>query len=153
MKTKNRNYASLPNVFNRLKTKPFALTGAILLVITMLSARTVSAQHNTKIQAAINSIKEAYYCEDQDYLTDGQRTVWVKSYKRWEPDDLTIMKKEAPPILTFLQRAAQHNRYDVLEQLLPDYYREHGGVKAFANAVIQATQKTISAGSSFRIIQ
>ncbi|EHQ29785.1 hypothetical protein [Mucilaginibacter paludis] len=147
MKTKNRNQAPLPNVLSRLKAKSFILTRAFLLVITMLSARTVSAQQNPKIQAAINSIKEAYYCEDQDYHTDGQRTVWVKSYKRWEPEDLTIMKKESPSTLRFLGMAAQRARYDVLEQLLPDYYREHGGVKAFANAVIQATQKNLSAGS------
>jgi len=93
-----------------------------------------------KIQQAIDAIKKSLYSEDEDYHTDGQRTVWVKSYKRWTPDDLAVMKKEAPDVLAFLGKAVQHNRFDVLEQLLPDFYRTHNGVKAFA-ADIQRVQR------------
>lgn len=85
-----------------------------------------------KIQQSINAIKKAHYCEDADYHTDGQRTVWVKSYKRWKPSDMQVIKKEAPYLLNFFADAIKYNRLDVLEQLLPDYYRSHGGTKAFA---------------------
>lgn len=94
-------------------------------------------QQTNKIQEMITSIKQTYYCDDQDYHTDGQRTIWVKSYKRWEPQDLAIMKKEAPGMFRFLGMVAQRTRYDILEQLLPNYYREHGGVKTFAADIIK----------------
>jgi hypothetical protein len=89
-----------------------------------------------KIQQAINAIKEAHYCEDADYHTDGQRTVWVKSYKKWTPEDLVIMKKEAPDVLKFLTQAIARHRLDVLTQLLPNYYQAHGGVQAFSDDII-----------------
>ena len=123
----------------------------ILLIIKLLAflfgispVLKAFSQQTNKIQDAVNSIKEAYYCEDEDYHTDGQRTVWVKSYKKWTPEDLAVLKKEATPILTFLVRAVQHSRYDVLEQLLPDYYRARGGVKAFADDVIKEQAVTQS---------
>ena len=85
-----------------------------------------------KIQKAIAAIKRANDNEDQDYITDGQHIIWVKSYKRWTPEDMVILKKEGPDVLRFLSQAIQHNRFDVLDQLLPEYYRTHGGNKAFA---------------------
>lgn len=88
-----------------------------------------------KIQQTIDAIRRAYYCEDDDYHTDGQRTVWVKSYKRWTPQDWPIVQKEAPHVLKFFRQAIEHHRPDVLEQLMPDYYRAHGGVKAFEKAI------------------
>jgi hypothetical protein len=107
---------------------------------------TASAQKPDKVQQAVDAIKAANYCEDDDYHTDGQRVVWVKSYKKWTPDDLILMQKEDPAILKFLGQAIQHKRYDVLEQLLPNYYRAQGGAKAFAADIIQASQATGSAG-------
>lgn len=103
--------------------------------LLLLSGPTAFGQKKVTIQETIESIKHAYYCIDQDYHTDGQRVVWVKSYTRWEPDDLLVMKKEAAHILTFLTTAVKYNRFDVLEQLLPDYYRKNGGVKAFATDI------------------
>ncbi len=85
-----------------------------------------------KIQQVVAAVKEAYYSEDEDYHTDGQRVVWVKSYKNWTPGDLIILKNQAPEILKFLGQAIEHKRMDVLEQLLPNYYRLHGGVQTFA---------------------
>jgi hypothetical protein len=96
-----------------------------------------------KIGQAVASIKEAYYCMDADYHTDGQRVVWVKSYRHWTPDDWVVMKKEAPHVLKFLGQAIAHQRLDVLEELLPDYYRLHGGVQAFAAAIRRANGNPI----------
>jgi hypothetical protein len=94
----------------------------------------------------VNSIKETFNNTDNDYITDGQRTVWVKFYKKWTPEDIVRMSKEAPGIMNFLCLAAQHSRYDVLEQLLPNYYYTHGGVKAFAEDIVQASPKINPAG-------
>lgn len=88
-----------------------------------------------KIQEGINSIKETYADESRDYITDGQRIVWVKSYKKWTPSDFPTIKKEAPHVLRFLYKAIEHQRLDVLEQLLPNYYRLHGGIKAFVEDI------------------
>lgn len=112
----------------------------ILLMVTvaflMACALPVAAQQQQdNVQRAINSTKQAYYCEDADYHTDGQRTVWVKSYKKWTPDDFPTLKKEAPHVLKFLREAIARNRMDVLEQLLPDYYRYRGGLKQFAEDI------------------
>lgn len=112
----------------------------ILLMVTvaflMACALPVAAQQQQdNVQRAINSTKQAYYCEDADYHTDGQRTVWVKSYKKWTPEDFPTLKKEAPHVLKFLREAIARNRMDVLEQLLPDYYRYGGGVKQFAEDI------------------
>lgn len=101
----------------------------------MVYALPVNAQLKpNKIQQLIDSIKETY-SEATDYITDGQRVVWVKSYKRWGPDDFKIMEKEAPHVLKFLRQAVAHNRLDFLEQLLPDYYLNRGGAKAFARDI------------------
>jgi hypothetical protein len=59
----------------------------------------------------------------------------VKSYTKWTPKDFDIIKKEAPHVLKFLRQAIDHNRVDVLEQLLPDYYRYRGGVKQFTEDI------------------
>jgi len=101
-------------------------------------------QQTNKIQQAVDAIKAANNNEEDDYVTDGQRTVWVKSYKKWEPKDLLVMKNEDPGTLRFLGMAAQHARYDVLGQLLPDYYRTHGGVKAFAADVLREQETTVN---------
>jgi hypothetical protein len=98
------------------------------------------AQNKSKVQEVVDGIKQCYYSDDHDYITDGERTVWVKSYKRWEPDDLIVLKKEAPGFLTFLNEAIKRQRYDVLKQLLPDYYNEHGGVNAFATDISRTYQ-------------
>jgi hypothetical protein len=98
-------------------------------------------QQRVDIQEIVKAIKATHYCEDEDYHTDGQRTVWVKSYKKWMPDDMYVMKKEAPETLRFLSQAIKHNRLDVLEQLLPDYYNTHGGVKAFAADIQRIRQQ------------
>ena len=134
-------YQSVQRPINR----PVRVTGkktawVVAFLLSFLPGPAAFSQQTSKVQEIINSIKVAYYCEDQDYHTDGQRTVWVKSYKKWVPQDLEVMKKEAPDILLFLNKAILHNRYDVLEQLLPDYYREHGGVKAFTDDIVQAYQ-------------
>jgi len=125
---------------NAVQLRKRGILRTIVLFLLLQSSLTVTGmqQKQDQIQQAINSTKAAYYCEDEDYHTDGQRVVWVKSYKRWIPDDLNVMKKEAAHVLKFLGQAIQHNRFDVLEQLLPDYYRSHGGVRAFA-ADIQRT--------------
>ena len=128
-KTQKRRWAA-----NAVST----VTIAVFIVSASLLARPALAQQVSKIQQSIDAIKAANYCEDQDYHTDGQRTVWVKSYKRWTPDDWPTIKKEAPEVITFLNQAIRHNRYDVLEQLLPVYYRDHGGVKVFAADAIKA---------------
>jgi hypothetical protein len=109
------------------------------LFCTLCSLEAFS-QQPSKIQQAIDAIKAANYCEDEDYHTDGQRTVWVKSYKNWIAEDLAVMKKEAPDVLKFLNQAISHNRLDVLEQLLPTYYKTHGGVKAFAADIQRVKQ-------------
>ncbi|MGY3213966.1 hypothetical protein [Mucilaginibacter sp. HD30] len=121
----------------QINSKKAPLKYMMLMLGFTLIASTALGQQVSKIQAAIEAIKEANYCKDQDYHTDGQRVVWVKSYEDWVPSDLKVMKKEAPGALRFLSMAAQRTRYDVLEQLLPDYYRDHGGVKAFAADILR----------------
>ncbi len=116
-------------------------------MIVVLSGGTATAQQVNKIQQTIDALKATYDSKDQDYLTDGNRVVWVKSYKRWEPDDMSVIEKEAPHVLVFLNQAIQHNRYDVLEQLLPDYYRAHGGAKAFA-ADVMKQQETVQTNAA-----
>nr|WP_322624521.1 hypothetical protein [uncultured Flavobacterium sp.] len=111
------------------------MTWLMVLLLTAYGLPIAAQQKTGKIQDVIDAIKESQYCLDADYHTDGQRIVWVKSYTRWVPHDLTVMKKEAPDILNFLNQAIAHNRMDVLEQLLPDYYRYHGGVKQFAEDI------------------
>lgn len=109
---------------------------ALATAFLMACAIPATAQQQVdKIQRAINSTKEVYDNETRDYITDGQRTVWVKSYKKWTPADFPTLKKEAPHILKFLREAITRNRLDVLEQLLPDYYRYRGGVKQFAEDI------------------
>lgn len=128
---KNGRMAISPN-----PRKTIFLTLATFLMVAY-SSPIAAQQKPSKIQEAVNSIKEAYYCQDADYHTDGQRTVWVKSYTRWTPDDFENIKKQSPHILKFLNEAIEHNRLDVLEQLLPDYYQYNGGVKAFAADIIR----------------
>lgn len=111
---------------------------ALLLFCVSFPFKPLQAQ-SSKIQQSIDAIKAAYYCEDKDYHTDGHRTVWVKSYKKWMPADFDILKKNAPDVIKFLSQAIQHNRMDVLEQLLPNYYRTHDGVQAFANDILKIT--------------
>jgi|GEM_PF-2067544 len=118
------------------KIKLNFLKVCIFLLVFLLPDLTHAQQVN-KIQAVINSIKESYDNQNNDYITDGQRVVWVKSYKDWMPSDLAIMKKEDLSTLRFLTMAAQNTRYDVLEQLLPDYYGKRGGAKAFAADILR----------------
>lgn len=93
-------------------------------------AKAVSSPQD-KIQQTVDAIRGAYNNTDDDYLTDGQRTVWVKSYKKWRPEDWATVQKEAPHVIKFLKQAIEHHRPDVLQQLMPDYYRTHGGMQAF----------------------
>ncbi len=120
--------------------KSFLVAGALIFLVCFLPGFKAFSQKTDKVQQALEAIKAANSNEDEDYATDGQRTVWVKSYKKWTPSDLAIMKKESPGILKFLSQAIQHGRLDVLEQLLPNYYRAHGGVDAFAVDIKRATQ-------------
>jgi hypothetical protein len=109
---------------------------ALLVSFFIVYAVPVSAQSKpNKIQQSIDSIKETYTDENRDYITDGQRIVWVKSYKKWLPSDFPTIKKEAPHVLKFFYQAIEHQRLDVLEQLLPNYYRFHGGVQAFVEDI------------------
>ncbi len=105
---------------------------ALLFLICLSSAQKPLHAQTDKIQQCVDAIKVAYYSQDADYHTDGQRIVWVKSYKKWTPEDLTTLQKKDSVTIRFFLQAINHNRLDVLEQLLPDYYRTHGGVKAFA---------------------
>ena len=100
-------------------------------VLCLFPFEKVYPQTVDKIQQTVVSIKQIFYCEDEDYHTDGQRTVWVKSYKLWQPEDWATVQKEAPYVLKFLKQAIEHHRPDVLQQLMPDYYRLHGGLTAF----------------------
>lgn len=65
-------------------------------VFMVCSLPVVAQQQPNKIQRSVDALKEAYYCVDADYHTDGQRVVWVKSYTKWTPDDFETIKKEAP---------------------------------------------------------
>jgi len=121
----------------RVTSNAILFMASILFVSAILFGNAASAQQHYRIQQAVDAIKTTFTHTDEDYITDGQRTVWVKSYRKWIPQDLAIMQKEVPGTMHFLVLAAQHNRYDVLEQLLPDYYRTHGGVKAFAADVMK----------------
>ncbi len=114
--------------------------GILVFMLCLLPGLKAFSQKPDKVQRATEAIKETYSNAEDDYITDGQRTVWVKSYKKWMPDDLVFMKKEAPEILKFLSQAIQHHRLDALEQLLPNYYRAHGGIEAFAADIQRATQ-------------
>lgn len=106
-----------------------------------------AAQPNTnKIQKIVDLMKKLYSNDAKDYITDGQTIVWVKSYKKWTPDDLQTLKKRDLDGLQFLLKACEHHRWDVLNQLLPDYYRNNGGVQAFADDIIlTGTDKPTSA--------
>jgi len=117
------------------KQKP-NIPALLILLLSIACCLTATAQQKKgKIQQSIDAIKEAHYCLDADYHMDGKRTVWVKSYRRWVPGDLVILRTEAPDVLNFLRQAIERNRLDVLEQLLPDYYRYHGGTKQFAEDI------------------
>ncbi len=118
---------------NRLHTSMLAT--AVLLCLLLYGNVTAQTAQTDKIQQAVDAIKAAHYCMDEDYHTDGRRTVWVKSYKRWKPEDWPTVQKEAPGVLSFLKKAVLYHRSDVLEQLMPDYYRTHGGVNAFEKAI------------------
>lgn len=107
----------------------------MVLLLTAHCLPAAAQQKTNKIQESIDVIKELYRDEKADYHTDGQYIIWVKSYKKWMPDDLAVLKKEDPQTLNFLHQAIAHNRMDVLEQLLPDYYRSHGGIQAFAEDI------------------
>lgn len=114
------------------------LFACMTFVLLACSLPTLAQSKPNRIQEAINSIKETYDDESKDYITDGQRIVWVKSYKRWTPSDFPTIKKEAPHVLRFFYKAIEHQRMDVLEQLLPNYYRLHGGVQAFVEDIKKA---------------
>lgn len=128
-----------PTCFGGHKKKRSALSLLMVLLMTAYCLPTAAQQKTNKIQQSIDAIKEANNNETSDYITDGKRIVWVKSYKNWTPEDFATLKKEAPHVLKFLRQAIDHNRMDVLEQLLPDYYRYRGGVKAFAEDIKKLT--------------
>jgi hypothetical protein len=111
--------------------------GMMVFAVCILPGFKAYSQKTDKIQQMIDAIKAVNNNGEEAFITDGQRVVWVKSYKKWTPQDLVVMKKEDPTTLKFLSMAAQRARYDVLEQLLPDYYREHGGAKAFATDIMK----------------
>jgi F0F1-type ATP synthase delta subunit len=120
------------NLFQR----PVARLRLSVMAIVLFTTPPLAAQQQSgKIQQLIDSIKEIYDDPENDYHTDGRHIVWVKSYKKWTASDLVVMKKEDPQTLNFLKQAIQRNRLDVLEQLLPEYYRARGGVKQFAEDI------------------
>jgi hypothetical protein len=128
--------------------KAISICKILVFSFCLLASRTAFAQKPNKVQQAIDAIKAANYNQDNDYITDGQRVVWVKSYKKWTPEDLVFMKKEDPTTLKFLGQAIQRQRFDVLEQLLPDYYRAHGGIKAFAADILRYQAEQTNARKS-----
>lgn len=132
-----QNFKNLAITLKNKGRRNVFLTFATCLLISY-SVPIVAQEKPDKIQRSIDLIKKANYSENADYHTDGQRTVWVKSYKKWTPYDFGTIQKEAPKVLTFLRQAIDHNRLDVLEQLLPDYYRYNGGVKVFAKDIMNA---------------
>jgi hypothetical protein len=85
----------------------------------------------------VNAFKRQYYSEAEDYIVGNTGHVFIKSYKKWTPDNLKTLKKEDPQGITFLTQAVQHKRFDVLNQLMPDYYNEHGGADAFASDILR----------------
>ena len=99
-----------------------------------------------KIQDFIDSIKKTYYNEDIDFVGDGKSDpIFVRSYKLWTLNDLKYIAKVDPTVIQFLGQASHHQRFDVLDQLMPDYYRNMGrneGMKAF-RADIECAGKCI----------
>ena len=106
---------------------PYRLNFIFAFALFLSPLAATHAQSADKIQQTVESIKRVFYCTDEDYKTDGKRTIWVKSYKRWRPEDWATVQKEAPYVLKCLHQAIDHNRPDILNQLMPDYYRSHGG--------------------------
>jgi hypothetical protein len=110
----------------------------IVLLSGLISHRALAQTPDStevNIQKIIDAIKASNSNEQDDFLTNGKKELWVKSYKRWVPSDLVVMKKESPDILAFLKMAAKYKRYDILAQLLPDYYLDNGGVKKWVEDI------------------
>lgn len=97
-----------------------------------------------KIQEIIDSIKSTYYNDKSDFVGDGVRKpIFVKSYKLWELEDLKYIAEVDPSTIQFLGQAIRHQRYDVLEQLLPNHYRNMGrneGIRAFRDDIMKAAE-------------
>lgn len=105
---------------------------AFCLFLCLLSGIVWSQPSTGKVQTIVDNLKKLYSNENRDYITDGERIVWVKSYRKWSPADLATLKKENPAALQFLVKLCTHPRFDILDQLMPEYYRRNGGVRSFA---------------------
>lgn len=102
-----------------------------------------------KGQESLERIKKIFFNEDQDYIIngDGSKRIFCKCWKNWEPKDLVTLKKEDDSfVFDFILEALARRRFDLLEGILPDYYRnvENGKalfiqhVKAAQNGTLQA---------------
>jgi hypothetical protein len=90
-----------------------------------------------KIQEFVDNIKKLYSNTEEPYATNSKGTVstFVWHYRLWKAKDLVIIQKENPGTIEFLREAIVRKRMDVLTELLPDFYRNHGGIEAFAAAI------------------
>ena len=98
-----------------------------------------------------------YITSHYDHLTkdfsdvgDGTH-VFDKSYTKWLPQDLKTLKDNAPKAFDFLLQVASPEHFhgespdnpkagcNVLNCLLPDYYKTHGGVAAFSKDILSTS--------------
>jgi len=132
-----QQYVQNPPVrFSPISKKNWVLL--LVLLSGLISHRALAQTPDSSeilFQKTIAAIKATNNNEQKDFLTNGQQELWVKSYKRWVPSDLVVMKKESPDILAFLKAVIKINRYDLLAELLPDYYLDNGGVKKWVEDI------------------
>ena len=91
--------------------------------------RALQQQFKGGNDVVIKHIQGMYNADSEPYdrpMSDGS-TRFIKSYKRWNRDDLGRVDREH--VLMFLDHMAEMDDYDHLKQVLPDSY--HGDVKAF----------------------
>ena len=85
----------------------------------------------TDYERIANDIRGFYtYRNAPDYRDE--RGHFAKSYKLWTPEDL---QKIDPAVVRGLYGMAQWGYTDLLAELLPNYYRAHGGCAAFSQDV------------------
>lgn len=96
--------------------------------------RQIREQMSSRYQASIDSVRQHWTLTTPPYLdgpySDGMR--FLKAWQLWEPSDLRRLDHR---LMQVMDDMATCDDFAHLSQILPNYYRTHGGVRAFARDI------------------
>ncbi len=96
--------------------------------------RQVREQLGARFQLVVNAIREDYTMTTPPYL-DGPYSDGMRYYKAWQLWNRSDISRLDVRTLTVLHDMAECDDFGHLNQILPNYYRAHGGVRAFAQDI------------------